>query len=382
MQILITSPIPSHPQNHGNRARVYSLCKLLQARGYKIHFIYGGVEGLVPEQEAAMRQDWEHVYVIPHRPGPRKQSRRNHHLIDDWYVPEVTEITQRILDIWKIDICLANYVWFSKWLDNVPNEIPKYLDTHDMFANRARSLAKDGIDGAWYSTTVKEEAKAFARADVVLAIQDSEADTFRRVTNTPVETLGHYLEAAYLPERKREQGQKLKVGYLASSNPINQHSLHHFNQALKKYAPLDDVCEFHLAGAICSSDVAQDCDFEKWGFVEKPEDFYSQMDVILNPNLGGTGLKIKSVEALGYGKALLATADAMIGIPTSLTHHQCRTMEDLVEQLSSLAAYPEQVSELSANGRDVFESYRLQQLTTLDKLFPAGNPDEKITGTA
>ena len=382
MQILITSPIPSHPQNHGNRARVFSLCKLLQARGYKIHFVYGGIEGLVPEQEAAMRAEWEHVYVIPHRPGPRKQSRRKHHLIDDWYVPEVTSITRRIMDVWKIDICLANYVWFSKWLEHVPADIPKYLDTHDMFANRARSLAKDGIDGAWYSTTVKEEAKAFARADVVLAIQDSEADTFRQATKTPVETLGHYLDPAFLPERKRRKGEKLRVGYLASSNPINQHSLHHFNQALGKYASLDDVCEFHLAGAICSSDVAQGCNFEKWGFVEKPEDFYSQMDVILNPNLGGTGLKIKSVEALGYGKALLATSDAMIGIPSGLVHHQCPTMESLVEQLSSLAAYPKQVSDLATSGRDVFEAYRLDQLKILDKLFPAAAQKQKLTGAA
>lgn len=382
MQILITSPIPSHPQNHGNRARVYSLCKLLQARGYKIHFVYGGIEGLVPEQEAAMRDEWEHVHIIPHRPGPRKQSHRRHHLIDDWYVPEITEITRRILDIWQIDICLANYVWFSKWLEHVPEGIPKYLDTHDMFANRARSLAKDGIDGGWYSTTVKEEAKAFARADVVLAIQDSEADTFRRATKTPVETLGHYLEPAFLPERPRAKGEKLKVGYLASSNPINQHSLHHFNQALQKYSPLNDVCEFHLAGAICSSDVAQDCEFQKWGFVEKPEDFYSEMDVILNPNLGGTGLKIKSVEALGYGKALLATADAMIGIPTNLDHHQCQTMEDLVEHLSTLVAYPDQVSDLAATGRDIFETYRLQQLHTLEHLFPAPSTSKTHVGVS
>jgi glycosyltransferase involved in cell wall biosynthesis len=382
MQILITSPIPSHPQNHGNRARVFFLCKLLQARGYKIHFVYGGIEGLTPPQEAAMRAEWDHVYVVPHKPGPRKQSHRRHHLIDDWYVPEVSEITARILKIWKIDICLANYVWFSRWLEDVPAGIPKYLDTHDMFANRAKSLAKDGIDGAWYSTTTKEEGKAFARADVVLAIQDSEAETFRAATDTAVETLGHYLEPSFMPRRARKAGEKLKVGYLASSNPINQHSLFHFTAALQKRPDLLEICEFHLAGAICNSDTALDCPFERWGFVDKPEDFYSEMDVILNPNLGGTGLKIKSVEALSYGKPLLATADAMIGIPSNVPYHQCRTLEDLAEQLHSLAVYPDLVDDLGANGRHVFEAYRMDQLRALDKLFPLEQSASNTVGAA
>lgn len=372
MQVLVTSPIPSHPQNHGNRARVYSLCRTLQKRGYKIHFVYGGFEGLTAEQEHAMRSTWDHVYVIPHDLSTRRRkSHRNHHMIDDWYVPQVTEITERILRIWKIDFCLANYVWFSKWLDSVPAGIPKYLDTHDMFANRDKALKKDGIDGNWYSTTPAEEAKAFNRADRVLAIQESEAESFRKATDQTVTTLGHYLPAQFLKPTQTPKGRKLKVGYLASNNPINQHSLHYFGKILTDRSNMLEAMSFHLAGAICSSDTAQNIPFEKLGFVDTVASFYEDMDIILNPNLGGTGLKIKSVEALSYGKPLVATRDAMVGIETTEPFHQCENIETLADALAHLANTPEDITLLERSGRKAYASYSEAQLEALDLLFPA-----------
>lgn len=372
MQVLVTSPIPTHPQNHGNRARVYSLCRTLQQRGYAIHFVYGGFEGLTAEQETAMRQCWEHVYIVPHDPKVRRQSHRKHHMIDDWYVPQVSDVTERILKIWKIDYCLANYVWFSRWLEDVPAGIPKYLDTHDMFANRHKSLKKDGIEGKWYSTTPSEEAKAFNRADYVLAIQHSEADKFKKATKQPVETLGHYLPPQFLTPTKRDNRRKLKVGYLASSNPINQHSLFHFSKTMQSRPELMEALDFYLAGAICTSDTAQDVPFEKLGFIDSVTSFYEEMDIVLNPNLGGTGLKIKSVEALSFGKPLVATADAMVGIPSSEPLHQCVDMEALADALLMLAHNSSRLAALRTAGQKAYTEYSSAQLTALDCLFPAG----------
>jgi len=383
MQILVTSPIPSHPQNHGNRARVYSLCRTLQQRGYKIHFVYGGLEGLSEAQELAMRDTWEHVYIIPKESGAKKQSRRNHHLIDDWYVPAVGEVCQRIMNIWKIDICLANYVWFSKWLEDVPAGTPKYLDTHDMFAGRHKNLRKDGLEASWYSTTAREEAKALNRADVVLAIQHEEAEIFRKACRTDVATLGHYLPANFLPAASGTgRRKKIKVGYLASNNPINQHSLHILWQEIAKRPALMESFSFELAGAVSTCDVAQNIPFKKHGFVPSPESFYENIDIILNPNLGGTGLKIKSVEALAFGKALLATADAMAGITSDNLHHQYQTIADLCDGLQTLAADWDGIKTLQKSGQAIFAAYQQEQKETLAQLFPNKqqmNAEEEIT---
>ncbi|NVJ97140.1 MAG: glycosyltransferase [Alphaproteobacteria bacterium] len=371
MHALVTAPIPSHPQNHGNRARVYAVCKELQARGYQVHYVYSGLEGLSDEQEQAMRDTWEHVYVLPKEKLVRKQSRRGHYLIDDWYPPAVTDITNRILSIWDIKLCVANYVWLSAWLEQVPAHIPRYIDTHDVFGNRHKALKRDGIKPSWFYTTPKEEAKALARASTVLAIQDEEAETFRKLTKTPVRTLGFFDSPRFLPTRPvPEADRKLRVGYIASDNPINTNALSGLCTQLAKQPAIRENCELILAGPICSTEPAQNEMFTRLGYVPSISGFYGDMDLILNPNIGGTGLKIKSVEALSFGRALVATKDAMTGIPTSHNLHACETIEGLVDGLSRLATKREDIKKLEQAGQQSYLAYQQAQTDTLDVIFP------------
>jgi glycosyltransferase involved in cell wall biosynthesis len=374
MHALVTSPVPSHPQNHGNRARVFSVCRALQSQGYEVHFVYGGLEGLAPEQERAMRDAWDHVYILPRKYISRRRARRRHHLIDDWYPEEITRITRRILDIWDIRICLANYVWFSGWLTHAPAHLPRYIDTHDIFGNRHKALKRDGLAPSWFYTSPKEEAKALARASTVIAIQDEEARVFRKMTDTPVKTLGFFDAPHYLPPLERAEGRRLRVGYIASNNPINQSALARLNQSLAAVPALLDACDFLLAGPICDTEAARNSAFEPLGFVPSVEGFYRDMDVILNPNIGGTGLKIKSVEALRFGRPLLATRDAMIGIPTRHEMHACADTDALCESLGTLASSPAALQALETAGRATYDGYCRTQLETLHALFPAASP--------
>lgn len=389
MHILVTSPIPSHPQNHGNRARITALCKALQAQGADIHYVYGGLEQLPEAQELEMRATWDHVYILPpYRLEERKQSHRKHHLIDDWYVDAVTDLTNKIIDTWNIDYCIANYVWFSKWLTSVPADIPKYIDTHDLFGERHQRLRADGLPANWFSTTIKEEAKGFGRADTVIAIQAREAETMRTMTETPVVTLGHFITPDFLPASKTASGAetngKITVGYMASDNPINQQSLVEMNAAIKTRLGLLDRFSFKLAGGICASKAATATPFEKLGFVADARAFHADCDFIINPNIGGTGLKIKSIEAASYGKALIATADAMAGIETSSSSHCLKDADAIVDFLATID--PEAaLAEGEKASRSLIEKYMADQTSAMQILFPklfgpsAAQPDEAST---
>ncbi|SDE72122.1 glycosyltransferase [Kordiimonas lacus] len=370
MHALVTAPIPSHPQNHGNRARVYAVCREIQARGYQLHYVYTGLEGLSEEQEQAMREAWEHVYVLPRELVIKKRSKRRHHLIDDWHSPAVTKLTNRILDIWDIKLCLANYVWQSAWLDAVPADMPRYIDTHDVFGNRHKALKRDGLEPSWFYTTPKEEAKALARASHVIAIQDEEAKTFRGLTDTPVCTLGFFDPPNFLKAKAPERGAKLKVGYIASDNPINVNALKGLSDALKARPALMEQCEFNLAGPICNTGPAEEAFYNRLGFVPSVEGFYADMDIVLNPNVGGTGLKIKSVEALRFGRPLVATSDAMIGIPTEHPLHACPSINGLCDGLMTLVTDPCEVAVLQQSGQEIYNAYLKAQFETLDLLFP------------
>lgn len=373
MHILVTAPIPSHPQNHGNRARVFALCKALQDAGAVIHYVYGGLEGLTEDQELAMRRTWDHVYILPPltaeiAPHKRPPTGKGGYGIDDWYRDEITSVTNRIMSIWNIKYCIANYVWYSRWLESVPSHIPKYIDTHDVFANRHARLAADGVAPNWFSTSVKEEAKALSRASKVLAIQDSEAEHFKALSNTPVVTLGHFIDPDFLPS-KPVKNRKPVAGLIASDNPINQSSLWALDSELSKRPEVIARYDLRLAGALSNSPAADNTHFKKLGFIESVEDFYQECDLILNPNIGGTGLKIKSVEALSYGKALIATEDAMVGINSNHPLQNCQDIAAFCNAMATLDAEKD-IAGLEAAGRETIQAYTARQQAALAELFP------------
>jgi len=383
MHILVTSPIPSHPQNHGNRARVTALCKALQALGAEIHYIYGGLEQLSDQQELEMREAWDHVHILPpYRMEDRNKSHRKHHLLDDWYVDAVTGLTQRIVDTWRIDYCIANYVWFSKWLETVPADIPKYIDTHDLFGGRHKRLRADGLPESWFSTTKQEEAKGFTRADTVIAIQSEEANLMRSMTKSPVVTLGHFITPDFLPptdvQSSLQNGNKITVGYMASDNPINQQSLVEMDSAIGRRSDVLEHFEFRLAGSICSAACARNTQFQKLGFVPDARSFYTATDVIINPNIGGTGLKIKSIEAAAYGKALVATADAMAGIESRYPAHALADADAIVDFLASMNP-AEAIGDGEKASKALVENYVADQSAAMQTLFPKlfGHEDQQ-----
>ena len=50
------------------------------------------------------------------------------------------------------------------------------------------------------------------------------------------------------------------------------------------------------------------------GYISDIFQFYSQADICINPTFRGTGLKIKTFEALSYGKILIAHSHSITGI--------------------------------------------------------------------
>lgn len=387
MQILITSPIPTAPLSHGNRARVHSLCKALQQRGHIIHFVYTGFEGLDPQQELAMRQDWDHCYILDTAVQRTNPVFTKHHHIDAWYPPALDQLTQHILNKYKIDACVANYVWCSRWLTKVPRHIPRYIDTHDRFANRNERLRADGIKGDWFSTTPRQEAKALRRADYVFAIQQEEARDFENASPTPVEVVGHIMPEDFLATHDVAPSKPLKLGYLASNNPLNLEALTRFSESLSKLNSQHGLYELHIAGPISNTEAARIIpDSVRHGFVASPQDFYRSVDVILNPHIGGTGLKIKSVEALGYGKPLLATHWAMIGIESEHAFHQAQTIDEfndhLIQLLTDHANGKQPLNQLAQISKDIFIRYQKQQTNVLNRLFPSSADDNGHGKTA
>jgi glycosyltransferase involved in cell wall biosynthesis len=365
--VLIVSPIPSHPQFQGNSARIYRLNQMFQQCGYKVHFVYFGMEGLSPEQRVAMEQDWDYFhYVQPEGPAA-EPSYGEYFDIDDWYDQRVSILVEQLCTRWKFDVCLVNYVWFSKVLEAVPDDVYKVIDTHDVFGDRHIVAKEAGLEPVWFYTTKELESYALSRADLVIAIQDEEQAYFQSITPTPTEVIGYVTPGQSLIPAKRSTSDKVRIGYIGSGNPFNMVSVKILQEELMKHPEVLEHFDFYLAGTICRSFEPENEVFTIVGMVDDLDDFYRDVDLVINPMVGGTGLKIKSLEALSYGKPLLATVDAMVGIATSEPLHQCQTVEEIVLSLKELNST--RMQQLLLNSIETFDTYNQTNIHQFRLLF-------------
>lgn len=328
-KILVISPVPSHPYNAGNRARVYSILESFKQMGHEVYFMH------VQQEEGdnqAMRFYWgDRFYSISYtKPSTAVKNftridakiiRRIKALftsdplytyaIDDWYDDSINEKITSVAKNISPDMVLVVYAFFSKALELFDQNVVKMIDSQDRFTNRYKLYQKKGMMPRWFSTTKTEELKGLSRADVIIAIQQQEADWIaKRLAHRQTVTVGHLVSL----HRHHFERFRYTILFVASKNPINVNGIDYFIKQVfpRLKAKLNRPIELILAGDICEKVEFEDC--LKLGRVENIKDAYDRADIVISPILLGTGLKIKNIEALGYSKPLVTTSVGAEGL--------------------------------------------------------------------
>lgn len=250
-----------------------------------------------------------------------------HDHLDDWVGDELPIFVSALSRLVPLGICACNYVFLSKSLDFVAPETLRILLTHDVFADRNEKIARTNGNskGFYFSTTREDEARGLSRADLVVAIQEEEADYFTTLVGKDA-----VCTMPYVPPR-RYQAQRVNsspvvVGFLASGHYPNVDAIRAF------VAAFDFSCGalLRIAGSVSSAvlDLSRAKRVEILGFVDNIEDFYAGCDVIINPDMLRSGLKVKCVEALSFGKPLITTEAAAVGLGASAAYHRASTIDE------------------------------------------------------
>ena len=322
VNVLVFTPTPTHPPIQGNRQRVFDICRAMQSVGAEITLLHYATEGVSASDAQRMRDMWGNLEVVFPRGFIPQHRYVRYPGIDDWFDSSIGDAARRLSTERRFDVCVTNYAWYSKIFDSLPPNIVRVIDTHDVFGGRAERFVEIDLAPQWFHTSVKEETVGLNRADFVLAIQDAEAKTLQQRTRAHLHTVGFLSAPDYLPAPRQRTGQRLRVGYVGSANPFNVSSILSFARALQTFPTATLGFDVHLAGPICAALTASPHPFVTHGVVDSISNFYRSVDVMVNPMLGGTGLKIKSLEALSYGKPLVATLDPMAGIQTDHDGHR------------------------------------------------------------
>ncbi len=267
--------------------------------------------------------------------------------------PWAIDAFRESIDGFRPDSIIIQYIKLDYLLEALSyrqrNDIHCLVDTHDVLHLRARQFRERGFRH-WIEISREEEAMSLAKFDTILAIQPNEANLFREMApDSRTIICGHAVEPVVLPTHRVPRENSLTIGYLASANASNAQAiesfLDHVWSQLQRTRSADQI-ELVIAGGICewlnrpnSPGRVAMTNVVMLGRVEELHSFYDRVDVIVNPVEFGTGLKIKSCEAIGFGKPVLTTLHGSEGMPSAVLPACliCATAGEFQEQLLRLA---------------------------------------------
>lgn len=361
LKVLVVSPVPSHPPVQGNSARILAFGNELKRRGVEADLLYYGMEGLSKEQAEVMIGFWHRFYFVRSQPLQRPTFARSWG-IDDWCADQLCDMVRTLATTHRYQAIIVNYVWMSKVLVGIDGPL-KIIDTHDVFGNRHLTAEEQGLEPRWFFTTMKEECKGYERADIVVGIQESESAEIRRRHSGKVLTVGHPVEPAFLT-RPWKPNPSFTFGYLGSGNPWNVRSVLAVDAALAR----DRVARWLLAGTITRQRLLLQSHPFLLGVVERVENFYDAVECVLNPMLGGTGLKIKTIEAIAFGKPVIGTRDAFEGLRVEHPLHRLESIDAMIEAMKSYTASGALREELVVSSRELYVRYMAEVARGYDAL--------------
>lgn len=379
-RILIISPTPSHPQDAGNRARIFQISELLKG-GLKaeVFFLYIPFEVCDLEQ---MKKYWGDNFFLFNGSLETKFSflekllkkikifinkkRYSHEeniyncYIDDFYPHELTKFVTEIQKIYNFTHIIVEYVYLSK-LFNSLNNVIKILDTHDLLSNRFKIFLENKEAPQWYSFFSSEEKLGFKRSDYIVSIQENDEHIIKdMVSNTKkVLNLGYSVDT----ESKKNRKVADKIVFVASGNYINIKCVNYFiNNILKNINLKYPNVKLLIAGSICDSKnrIIKSENVIFLGRFQNPSEVYSIADIAINPVNIGTGLKIKSIEALSYGMPLVTYSHGIEGLPNFFNKNFCEIVQndiDFIDKIIFLIESYKRREYLSINALDFIKKY-------------------------
>lgn len=381
-KILMISDTIVMPLERGNRKRVYNLINMMRAHGCEVDFLYLAT---YPEEDPALTREFigeEHfirfenkkrtfpvfckrkvrkVLELLHIPGLFK-----YFDIDEKISPEIGSFMTDLMKERQYDVVWAEYIYTSKALLYVPEGVTKVIDTVNAFTFKRQMYEAVGYKNYEFAITEKEEARGLKRADWVVAIQEEEEKFFRGILPETVKTC---TIGENMPVHEPYVAKTNNILFLGSFYVVNREGVKHFIDHIIPILKKSGI-PFHvqLAGTICRH-IPDGEDYEKLGIIDDIDQAYENARLVINPVHVGTGLNIKTIEAVSKAKPLVSHSVGVRGLSTD--HPFALVADDdqaYAEAILSLLKDDEKAMELSTNASIFMKQYIAKNDASLQKI--------------
>ena len=346
----------------GVATAVRTQCRLLRDMGYALDALVYAMDGCSREDAEVLQRHFERTAVI--YPRTARQERLADGVtapnLDTWCGSELLDACALLLEDGRYCGVIVHQPWLSRVLACVPKGIKKYLFMHDNFAGRAALFERQGLPArsAWLNLEEAEQARCMKRADIIFAIQDEEKALYERQLCSQRQVVIFKIP---FPDNTRlplpRVHDKLAVGVLASDNESNRHAVGDFLIRWERESRLHGCTELHIAGDVCNFIKSRDPSVHLLGRVENLERFYADLHLVINPDFSGTGIKIKSLEALSYGRPLLCGGAGSRGLNAVHPWHALPGRASMLDCIVTLTQRKEMLPPLREESIRLFYEY-------------------------
>ena len=368
--------MPDNPlkKNAGNKTRALQLLKYFSSRSSKIDvdFVSEKIWGIWSNEDQIVFR--EHFPKIDLKVLTRKPLRKKtlgyliFKLIDyvmkyKWllFKPQIpnwnTYVLQnqfnKLLDAKTYDVIIISYVeWATLVANNTKTQNAKLIiDTHDFMTAQHKKAKKFSLGKAFETEInlirVFDESWLLSYDEQYIFSQFAE-----KTTHKFVPLMFDSNEAL----RDSDASKKYDIIYVASENSHNVNSARWFFD--KVFPSLDSNLKFCVVGMI-GSYIPEYDNVEKLMFVDDLHQLYGDSKIAICPMLSGTGIKVKTVEALSFGLPVICTYRGLDGLPQK-QDNGCILAEDPEEfamAIHSLLNNAQLYSETSSRALSFFNRF-------------------------
>ncbi len=359
------------PVERGNRKRAFNLINSFKEAGCEVDYLYLDT---YDHDDAAATREWigeDHFYSFRNKkrslPVFLKRKVRKvleilhipflfrYYSVDEAISPDIDAFMKDFFEKHRYDVVLASYLFNSRPLLFAPEGCVKAIDTVNAFSFKRQMYDAVGYYNYQFSLKKEEEARGLKRADWVIAIQEDEEAFFRTI----VPDRKHCTIGENMPKTEAYVAEGRDVLFLGSYYVVNREGVNHFIKNIwPKVREAVPDARLKLAGSICKH-VPDSPDYIKLGFVDDIGECYRSSRVVINPVHYGTGLNIKTIEALSYAKPLVSYEVGVRGLnfdsPIALVAKDDR---EYAEAVIRLLKDDEKAMELSQNTELFLDEYR------------------------
>jgi len=373
--VCLTHVMPLPPRA-GNEYRIHRILRWLRQSGYVVIPIIAPIDGSRPTSAEirTLADEYGNAVICPpdghleyvlrdvpdilqslngesgHRwatilgedPQPTEHERKLLELDRTFCSDALISTVLRLQSVLGPYVLLAEYIWMSRVLPLLGSRALKIIDTIDVFSTRAEKVGQYGIEDLMIEPD--EERLRLARADVIVAIQENERTALEvLVPGIPVVTGGVDFDVTADPGMPTGH----RILYVASGNPMNRRGLRDFLRfAWPRVRELVPDAELAVVGAVGESVAIPPPGVKVLGKVADLKPLYDECRVVINPAVAGTGVKIKTLEALSYLRPVVTWPNGVDGLSPEVAA-LCRTVEDWY-------AFAEEVAKILTSNRDLW----------------------------